>query len=325
MTDAVRVAVAGAGRFGQEHLRALARMNGVKLVGIADVNAAAAEQSGKRYGAAWSTDAAALVEQERPDGLIVATPGHTHVALASHALARGISVLVEKPVAMSAAEAAVLAQAESGSRGFVLPGHILRFSEPHRRFAEMVRSDAIGPLVSVTSRRHRDDSHAARYPDIDSVLMTMIHDIDLAVWLTGAAVAEVLAVRRPAGTPRSEVMMTATDTKGAIWHLTTAWTFPTEETPPDRIEVIGERGSVELDVGGQIRQYGKVSRRIDLAGPSLDDALQAELSCFAEAIRSGERPRIVTMRDACTGLAVADAVLESLRTGTLVRVPSPPQ
>ena len=38
----------------------------------------------------------------------------------------------------------------------------------------------------MNSRRYRDDSHAVRYPDDDPVLMTLIHDIDIAQWVTGS-------------------------------------------------------------------------------------------------------------------------------------------
>jgi len=319
MADKVRVVVAGAGAFGQEHLRTLARIEGVELAAVADLNAAAARHAAERHGAArWSTDAVELIDQVRPDGLVVATSGHAHVALASRALALGIPVLVEKPVALTVEDARSLESAEAASPAFVLPGHILRFSDAHRRFVRIARSDAVGPILSVTARRHRDDSHAVRYPDIDPVLMTMIHDIDLSLWITDAMADEVVAFRRPPDEQRSATVMLATDSRGAVWRLATAWTFP-GEAPPDCIEVIGERGSVELEVGAHIRQYGSVTRKIDLDSPALADPLRAELSYFIHCIRSAERPEVVTLRDAVAGLRIADATISALRTGTAVR------
>jgi predicted dehydrogenase len=319
MVDKVRLVVAGAGAFGREHLRGLSRMAGVELVGIADVNAAVAEDAATRYGAAdRDTDATALTSRLRPDGLIVATPGPTHVALADHALGLDVSVLVEKPVGVSAAQAASLVEAEARSSGFVLPGHILRFSEPHRRFVQIAQSGAIGPILSVTARRHRDDSHAARYPD-DPVLMTMIHDIDLALWITGAGVRDVLAARHPAGLSRSETLVLARGARGAVWRLSTAWTFPIASCPPDRIEVMGERGSVELEVGRAIRSYCSSPQHIDIGGAEADQPLATELSYFVACIRNGVKPKVVTSTDAVAGLRVTDAVLASLRTGGMVQ------
>jgi predicted dehydrogenase len=319
MANGIRIMVAGAGAFGQEHLRTLAGMDDVELAGVADVNAAAAKQAAERYRVMrWSTEAAELIDETRPSGLVVATPGNTHVALATQALNLGIPVLVEKPVALTAADARSLAAAEAASSGFVLAGHILRFSDSHRRFVEIAQSDAVGPILSVTSRRNRDDSHAARYPDIDPVLMTMVHDIDLAVWITRATASHVYAIRRPTGKQRSETTVLASDSRAAVWRLMTAWTFP-GEAPPDRIEVLGERGSVELEVGAKIRQFGAVNHEIDLA-VAREDALHLELAHFLRRIRSCEEQQVVTLHEAITGLCVAEAAISSLATGTVVRL-----
>src|SRR5688572_11998769 len=110
-------------------------MPGVVVAGVADVRAGAAEAAASRFGIAeLDIDASALVERLRPDGLIVATPGSTHVPLATRALALDVPVLVEKPVGLNAAEAEALIKEAAGCRAFVLPGHILRFSDPHRAF-----------------------------------------------------------------------------------------------------------------------------------------------------------------------------------------------
>ena len=322
MTKKVRILVAGAGLFGREHLRTLAGMNGVELAGVADVDQAAARQAAERFGApVWGADAEALIERLQPDGLVVATPGQTHLALAGAALAREVPVLVEKPVAMTAADVATLADAEAASAGFVLPGHILRFSAPHRQLVEIVRSGEIGEVLAVISRRYRDDSHAVRYPDIDPVLMTMIHDIDLALWISGAAAAAVHAVRSPAGSHRSDTMMLATDTRGSAWQLSTAWTYPGAAVPVDRREVVGSHGGVELEVETHLRQYGATTRSIDLRSAAPDDALAAELACFVDALRSGARPGVVTLGDAWNGLVAAEAAMASLRSGEVVRPP----
>lgn len=319
MTERVRLVIAGAGAFGCEHLRIGSGLCAIEWIGVADVRGDAARDAAERFGVSdWGTDAAELVARLKPDGLVVASSGPTHVPLALFALGLGIPVLVEKPVAPAAAEAATLLEAERRSSSFVMPGHILRFSNPHRTFREIARSAAVGMILSITARRHRDESHASRYSD-DPVLMTMIHDIDLVHWITGERAVDVLASRYPEGTSRSETIMTATDTAGAVWRLSTAWTFPLSSCPPDRIEVIGERGSVELEVGGSIHCYGHAPREIDISAEDPDEPHVSELSYFAECIRSGTPPGVVTLADAAAGLATADAIRASLTTGERVR------
>ncbi|MFO1056101.1 MAG: Gfo/Idh/MocA family oxidoreductase [Dongiaceae bacterium] len=264
--ERVRLAVAGAGAFGREHLKRLAVMDGVEIAGVADTDPAAARRAAEQHGIrVAAADAVAMVGEFRPDGLVVATPGHTHLPIALAALGLGIPVLVEKPIGLDAAEAARLMAAEAAGPAWVLPGHVLRFSAHHRMLLDIVRSPAVGAVLGFTSRRHRDDSHAVRYPEIDPVLMTMIHDIDLAIWMTGAGAASAYALRRPEGRFRSDTLMLASGAAGAAWHLTTAWTFPDLQPPPDRVEVVGEYGGVELEVEALDPAVRPRGEEIDLA------------------------------------------------------------
>lgn len=318
----MKLSLAGTGLFGQEHLRVIARMKDVEISGVADLNAEAARNAAERYGAKdWGTDILELLERRKPDGLIIATPGQTHVPLARRALALGIPVLVEKPMAMTAADAASLVETDRGGAGFILPGHVLRFSHPHRMIADIVKSGEIGRVLSLSARRYRDDSHAARYKDIDPIMMTMIHDIDLALWMTRASVTEVLARRSPAQEPqRSHTLMTAHGTEGASWSVATAWTYP-GEAAPDRLEIVGERGGIDFEAGAFLRQYGAVSRNFDHAAQAPDDSLFTEVSYFVHCIRTGKRPEIVTPCDARTGLLIAEAAIASLQKGGIIRLP----
>ena len=92
-----------------------------------------------------------------------------------HDLGANLCVLLEKPVASSAMAAAGLLAATQSGRGFVLPGHILRFSRDHRRLVEIVRAGHIGEVIYVGSRRYRDD---AGQLDPGHVLSAQLHPPD---------------------------------------------------------------------------------------------------------------------------------------------------
>lgn len=317
--DKLRIAVAGAGAFGREHLASLALRDDVVIAGVADPSAAVTDFALASFGVKEAfADPVAMLDAVRPDGLIVATPGHTHVAIATAALARDIPVLLEKPVGLTAADADALIAAEARSKAFVLPGHILRFSSPYRRTVAIARSGELGAILSVTGRNHRDDTHAMRYPDIDPVLMTMVHDIDLTLWITGGELQSVLALRRPRDTFRSETLITGADSAGAMWHISNAWTVPTTDIPPDRVEIVCERGSVEMELGIAIRVFGKAPREIDLRSEPPDDMLATELTAFIDGVRRGAHPGVVTLNDARNGLRATDAILRSLATNGVV-------
>lgn len=316
----VRIAVAGAGAFGREHLKALLRRNDIDIVAVADPVGAAAEAAMASFGVERAfTDTVAMLDAMRPDGLIVATPGATHLDLASAALARDVPVLLEKPVGLTAQEADALVETEARSRAFVLPGHILRFSAPHRQLVEIVRSGMLGPVLAVLCRKHRDDAHAVRYPDVDPVLMTLIHYIDLLQWATGSAPERVYALRSPPDTYRSVTIVTGRDGAGVAWSLANAWVMP-GTCPPDRVEITCERGTVELEEGVAIRIHGAVSREIDIRGAGDEDMLDAEIEAFVNGIRAGGHPGHLTLADARQGLAIADAIARSLADGGIEAV-----
>ncbi len=253
-----------------------------------------------------------LIDDVSADAIIIATPAAAHVEICVHTLARNLCVLLEKPIAPSAAAAARLFASAEGSSGFVLPGHVLRFSQDHVWLIEIVRSGRIGEVVYVTSRRYRDDSHAIRYPDADPVLMTLIHDVDLAQWVADSKFRSVLARRSPDDGYRSMTAVSATTTTGVICDLRTAWTFADGDLPPDCLEVVGDRGSAELIVGHALQVYAE-GRRTNARPAQEDDPLRNEHDHFLACVCDRARIPALNLLQALAGLKLADAAIESLR------------
>lgn len=306
----MKIMVAGAGAFGKEHLKTLTAMGGMTLA-VAERHTAECERVGKLFALADSdADAFALLERFQPDGVIVATPADAHAPLARAALARNIAVLVEKPVAPDVATMRELCEAARASRAFLQPGHILRFSAGHRRLLDVLREGEIGTLLRFASRRYRDAGHASRYVGIDPVLMTMIHDIDLALWFDGGVALRAIAFRGDAGAGRSLTSAWLESSSKANWHIETAWLHPEPECPQDRVEIVGAGGSAELFVGSHIEVHGASSRRIEIEAS--DDPLRTELDCFVAGIRAGKSLAPVSPSDALNGLVAADMILRAL-------------
>jgi predicted dehydrogenase len=309
----VRILVAGAGAFGKEHLDRLARRSDVSVVGVADTNPAALAPLPSRFGLAERlTDPLRLIDTVEAHAVIVATPADSHVEICARALGRNLCVLLEKPVAPSADAALSLVAEERRSAGFVLPGHVLRFSQDHIRLVEIARSGQIGEVIYVNSRRYRDDEHAVRYPDTDPVLMTLIHDIDLAQSITGSDFRSALARRSGGAGYRSMTAVSATTATGVVCDLRTSWTFADGDSPPDRLEVVGAHGSVELVVGHTLQVYAEGQLTIYPAAEA-DDPLRNEHDHFLTCVRDQNQERAVTLEEALVGLRLADAAIESLR------------
>ncbi|MEQ8787878.1 MAG: Gfo/Idh/MocA family oxidoreductase [Pirellulaceae bacterium] len=179
----LRTAVIGAGHLGQVHARLLTAVDGVRLVAVADPSPAA-RQAAEALGIEACDDYRRLIG--RIDAAIVAAPTVLHKEIALQLLAGGVHLLVEKPLAPTAADAdEMIAAARSG--GAVLQvGHVERFNpaltavEPyihHPRYIEAVR--AFG--------------HSFRSVDIGVVLDLMIHDIELTLSLVRDEVVDVQA------------------------------------------------------------------------------------------------------------------------------------
>ena len=305
--------LAGLGAFGKEHLSRLTERSDVKVVGVADANPAALEPIRATLGVVEClTDPLQLIDVVEADAIIVATPAASHVEISVHALSRNLPVLLEKPVAPSARSAVPLLAAARSSAGFIMPGHVLRFSQAHVQMVETVCSGRIGKVLYVNSRRYRDDSHAVRYPNDDPVLMTLIHDIDIAQWVTGSDFHSIVARRSEGVGYRSMTAMSATSATGVICDLRTAWTFTDGELPPDRVEVVGNRGSVELTVGAGLDVYAE-GQRTHYPKASEDDPLRNEHDHFFACVRDRSRTPALTLSQALVGLKLADAAIASLR------------
>lgn len=147
----LRVAVVGAGKMGQHHMRAIARLSSrARLVGVADPAPGRAEQL-REAGIPVPVypDLAELVAQTPVDVVHVCTTPDTHLPVALQALAAGCHVYVEKPVAASAAEATTLLERAAAARLRVCAGHQLLYERPAREARALL--PALGEVVHLES------------------------------------------------------------------------------------------------------------------------------------------------------------------------------
>src|SRR5262249_54498187 len=155
------------GHLGKEHARVLAVLPDVELAGVADVSAAQAEAVARRCGTRAYTDYRPLLPLV--DAAVVVVPTSYHHVVAGDFLRRGVHVLVEKPLALNAAQAEELADLSRRHGAVLQVGHIERFNPA---FEELQRRP-IQPKYVCCERLGR---FAGRSPDIGAVLDLMIHD-----------------------------------------------------------------------------------------------------------------------------------------------------
>ena len=146
----VRIAVIGAGAFGQRHIAYLKREPSCEIAAIADPSAAAAEYA-KAEGLRHFTEYRAMLDEVKPEGAIIASPNALHVPMGLACAERGVHMLVEKPLADTVEAARELSKAAERTGVALLVGHHRRHNPMLEKARELVQGGAIGKLTAVAA------------------------------------------------------------------------------------------------------------------------------------------------------------------------------
>ena len=177
----VKVGVIGIGNMGWNHARVLSLLRDAELVGVADPDAARGALATEQFGCRWFADYNDLIEEV--EAVCIAVPTLLHHPVGMACLRAGVHVLIEKSIAANEQEAGELIAAAEQAGRLLQVGHIERFNPAFRELLNVVANEEV---VVLEGRRH--SPHADRANDVSVVLDLMIHDIDLALELSGAPV-----------------------------------------------------------------------------------------------------------------------------------------
>jgi predicted dehydrogenase len=191
MSSSIRVAVAGTGSLGKEHVRIYAEMakaGRVSLAGVYDRSAETANKIAAKHGTrAFGSLAEAAAAS---DALSLVTPTTTHYELAKTLLQQGKHLLVEKPMTENAAQAAELIELASQNKCVLQAGHVERFNPVFNYLNKIATHPGFIEI-------HRLSPFPARSTDIGVVLDLMIHDLDVVLAFVKSPVTSVDAVGIP--------------------------------------------------------------------------------------------------------------------------------
>ncbi len=171
--DAVRVAVVGAGGWGEQHARIFSRRSDTHLCAVVGRNEVRARARAAAYGATAYTDIDAMLDRERPDLVTVCLPNEGHFAPTLQLLQRAVPLLVEKPLVFDLAEADTLLDEAERRDLFFAINFNHRYAEPvaagqGRRSTPVTSAIWCSPPGGSAARRTRRHV-AARQPDRDAV------------------------------------------------------------------------------------------------------------------------------------------------------------
>lgn len=319
----IRIGVCGVGSIGFRHARLLSQRNGVDLY-IGDTTTAHLDAAASLPNLAGSTESFDELISSGLDGLIIATPDQFHVPQGEAACRKQITVLIEKPIAETAAQGDRLKQCalENGAR--ILAGYPLRYNALFLKGKEITREGLIGNPVSfnvmlgayntLVAAKNRFNAN-----DRNKLFVDYSHEWDYVNWFLGK-VRRVAAISHQSGdmerTQNPNIVDGVLELESGISgtvHLDYVHT-PGKRT----FTIIGDKGTMVIDaVKGlvSLQVYEEEFEREYRFVESFDQMMQRQHDHFIDVIRGKAEPK-VTVEDGLNALRVADAMLAASDSGT---------
>ncbi len=333
MTTPLRFGVVGAGAIAQvAHLPVLSHMKGASLVSLCDNDGPKARALADRFDVAdVYTDMEDMLELAELDAVVVTTPNHLHEPHVMSALARGVHVLCERPLSLSArgVDRILTAAARGDRKVSVANNH--RFRSDVQGLAGFLRGGELGKLRGVRAgayhqpramegwRLRRAESGGGAFLEHGFPLL------DLALWVADFPAPErvVSHMERGRGTNAVEdTMVVQLRCGGIVFVFDVSWNYIGEE---DRwwFEVVGTRGSARLAPLRVVKELNGRPMNVTPTGAAARESpfiqsYRAELAHFLAVIRgdAGYEPpsdQLIVHR-------VAEAIYKSAEDGKEVRL-----
>lgn len=311
MNQPLRLGVIGTGSLGYHHARILRDLPGIVFKGFYESNADRAGTVSRELGIRAYASLDALLADV--DAVSIVVPTSFHHAVAKQALEAGKHILIEKPITVTLEEADELLAIAARVGKLIQIGHIERFNRairaalPHVDTPLFIDSDRLAPFNP-------------RGSDVAVVLDLMIHDIDLVLTLTGAAVRDVSAAGLPVLTPSIDIANARiTFETGAVATITAS---RVSKERMRKLRIFQKNGYLSLDLASGTGELYRLRKDVDLAtlakqAQPIDafvervaidapegEPLRLELESFVAAVK-GEQPVAVTGKAGRDALAVA--------------------
>jgi predicted dehydrogenase len=307
VTEPVRVGVVGVGYWGPNLVRNLVEHEGAEVAYVCDRDQAALDRVTRRFPWLRTTTAYDLMlGGNEVDAIAIATPVSTHGFLARDALRAGKHVLVEKPLAASAAEALDLLELARRRDLVLMPGHTFLYSPPVNLVREYIASGELGEIFFISTSRVNLGLHQ---PDVSVAWDLAPHDFSILRYWLGERPTTVNAISRCCIIPSVPdiAFVNMGFPSGTIAHVELSWLAPSKLR---RTTVVGSRKMVVyddtssepvrlFDSGAALRdpqsfgEYRMTYRTGSIISPRVEpiEPLLVEVGDFVQSVRTGCAPR----------------------------------
>jgi predicted dehydrogenase len=322
VTAPLRLAIVGLGYWGPNLARNLARVG--ELAWACDLS----EDNRNRYARLYpethmTADLDELLADPALDAVAIATSVPTHHPLGMRVLAAGKHLFVEKPLALSTAEARELVEAAEAADRRLMVGHLLLFHPGLRAVKELIDAGELGKLYYLYGNRQNLGKVRA---DENALWSLGAHDIAVLLSLVGERPSELQARGESYVRPGVEdvVFGYLKFPSGVVAHLHLSWLDPNkmrkltvvgsdkmvvfDDMESDRKVTIYDKGITQPRADTYGEYVGVRMGDISIPRVASDEPLRLEVEEFAAAIREQRTP----LSDGHSGIAVVE-VLEGLQ------------
>ena len=343
-----RIAVAGAGLIGRSHINVVQASATVELTAVVDPSPQA-DAIARAAGVPLYRTLEDLLQQARPDGIVLATPNQLHVPQALQCIEAGVACLLEKPIAPTVAEAEALVTAADMRGARLLIGHHRAHSPIMAKACAVVQSGQLGRVVGVMGSatffkpdHYFDDGPWRREVGGGPILINMIHEVHnlrmlcgevTAVQaikshaLRGFAVEDTVAISLQfASGALGSFLLSDVAASARSWEHTSQENkaYPTYEDE-DCYVISGTDGTLSVPTM-RLKTYPRAEDRswwkpfeVGVVGMVREDPLTRQMEHFGAVVR-GEVAPLVSARDGLQNLRVTEAITLAAATGQLVRI-----
>lgn len=326
--DSMSVGIVGAGWMAKEHRRILGSLDGVSIAAVCDVERERAEDLASGTGARVYLDWRDLLDHEVLAALIVCTPPMSHREPAVEALSRGLPVYLEKPIARTLEDAAVIVEAAERTGTVCAVGYQWHALDVLDDLRQLLEGEQIGLLVGTSigptqSRPWFLDRRAGG----GNLLERGSHHLDLARAVGGdvvsvqAAASRVRLARSTGGDGDIDdaVTIMLELASGALATVVVAWTRPGQPGTYS-LDVVASESTLRLSLDPEFTLTG-ISRGRQVARRAASHPLERSMRRFLHAATERDPSAVVcTPPNAAITLAVAAAAERALETAQAVSI-----
>jgi predicted dehydrogenase len=299
-----KIAIVGLGIMGKNHYRILKNMHDVELVGLCDI------AKNDEYEEPFFTELNEMLDETKPDAVIIAAPTFLHRDIAIECANRQIDIFLEKPAAASVKDAEEILSVVSKANIKSCVGHIERFNPVVKSLISEIKDHEV-LSISIT----RSGAFPERIADVGILTDLSVHDSDLIRFITQKDIVKsaVFKSQKIHKTHEDNAILAFELEGEVVGDITTNWLTPYRKRSIAVACRVDSNSKIKYFEADLISQTLKERINIDANSHTTrncfiqrSDALHDELKTFVSYLKTNNRGDLASVEDSIITLEIAN-------------------